>query len=457
MYNKVFAVLSKDVIDKYNVPSPRYTSYPTILHWNKMELSSAELRAQLTRSFLLTNDFKTSVYVHLPYCENLCTFCGCHKHITKNHDVEKPYVDAVIEEWRMYNRLAPKTIQVEELHLGGGTPTFFSATELKRLIKAITIGSGASRNFSFEGHPNHTSKQQLETLYDLGFRRVSFGVQDYDAKVQKAINRIQDFKTVEKVTNQARKIGYESVSHDLVFGLPFQTMNCIKKSIELTLQLMPDTISLYSYAHVPWVKGTGQRGFSDEDIPKGKVKRELYEYAKNELIHAGYEEIGMDHFGLPNEKMTKAMHQKKLHRNFMGYTTSSTNRLIGLGVSAISEHDFGYAQNVKSIKAYHEKILNNEIPVFKGHIHTAIDKMMKKHILSLMCNLETEYCPNSVLKNKENDFKSLLKSFEQDGIIEWDGKKIKMTEGGKPFVRNVCMSLDPYIMDNQGKRFSQSV
>jgi oxygen-independent coproporphyrinogen-3 oxidase len=422
-----------------------------------MDFSNAELSAQLTRSFLVSKDYKTSVYIHLPYCESLCTFCGCHKHITKNHEVEKPYIDAVIDEWKMYNRLSPQTLAVEELHLGGGTPTFFSASELKRLVEAITIGKSSKKNFSFEGHPNHTSKDQLKTLFDLGFRRVSFGVQDYDAKVQKAINRIQDYETVKRVTDQAREIGYESVSHDLVFGLPFQTMDCMKKSISLTLKLMPDTISLYSYAHVPWVKGTGQRGFSDNDMPNGKAKRELYEYAKKELLHAGYEEIGMDHFGLPNEKMTIAMHDKKLHRNFMGYTTSSTNRLIGLGVSAISEHDFGYAQNVKTIKEYHEKIQNNKIPVFKGHIHSAIDKTMKKHILSLMCNLETEYCENSILKEKENDFKSLLKGFEKDGIIAWDGRTIKMTEDGKPFVRNVCMSIDPYMKENQGKRFSQSV
>ena len=450
-------MLSKEVINKYNVASPRYTSYPTILHWNKMEFTSAELGAQLTRSFLISNDTKTSVYVHLPYCESLCTFCGCHKHITKNHTVEKPYIDAVIDEWKMVNRLSPSTLTVEELHLGGGTPTFFSAEELKRLVEAITIGSAEVKNFSFEGHPNHTSFDQLKILFDLGFRRVSFGVQDYDPKVQKAINRVQEFETVKRVTDQARAIGYESVSHDLVFGLPFQNLNCMRKSIALTLSLMPDTISLYSYAHVPWIKGTGQRGFSEADIPSGKTKRELYEYAKKELLEAGYEEIGMDHFGLPNEKMTIAMHEKKLHRNFMGYTTSSTNRLIGLGVSAISEHDFGYAQNVKSVKEYLQTIAKNKIPVFKGHVHSAKDKMMKKHILSLMCNLETEYCPNSVLQEKEANFKSILKSFENDGIIEWEGRKIKMTEDGKPFVRNVCMSIDPYMKENQGERFSKSI
>jgi oxygen-independent coproporphyrinogen-3 oxidase len=450
-------VLSQKIIEKYNVPSPRYTSYPTILHWNRMEFTDGELGAHLTRSLLTSSDFRTSVYVHLPYCDSLCTFCGCHKHITKNHGVEKPYIDSVIEEWRMYNRISPQSLKVEELHLGGGTPTFFSVSELERLIKAITSNETSSRNFSFEGHPNHTSEEQLKKLFELGFRRVSFGVQDYDATVQKAINRIQDFETVKRVTVQAREIGYESVSHDLVFGLPFQTIRCMETTIDLTLELMPDTISLYSYAHVPWVKGTGQRGFSEKDIPTGKEKRDLYEYAKTRLLEVGYVEIGMDHFGLPNEKMTIAMKEKKLHRNFMGYTTSSTNRLIGLGVSAISEHDFGYAQNFKSVKDYHQKIENGEIPVFKGHVHSARDKMLKKHILSLMCNLETNYCPNSVLNDRTGNFKLALKNFEKDGIIEWNGRIIKITEDGKPFVRNVCMALDPYIINKEKNRFSQSV
>ncbi len=450
-------MLSKEIIEKYNVPSPRYTSYPTILDWNKPDFSDAELAAQLTRSFLTDNDFRTSVYVHLPFCESLCTFCGCHKHITKNHGVESPYIDALIAEWKMYNRLSPKTLQVEELHLGGGTPTFFSANELKRLVEAITIGGAKAVNFSFEGHPNHTSEEQLQTLYDLGFRRVSFGVQDYDETVQKAINRIQCFNTVRDVTEKARAIGYESVSHDLVFGLPFQTMDCMERTIANTLELMPDTISLYSYAHVPWVKGTGQRGFSEEDIPNGKEKRALYEYAKEQLLQAGYEEIGMDHFGLPTERMTIAMKNKELHRNFMGYTTATTNRLIGLGVSAISEHEFGYAQNVKSVKDYHQKIDEAIFPVFKGHVHSSRDKIMKKHILSLMCNFETVYCENSVLKWNEQAFSKRMNNFVKDGIIKWDGRTIRVTDDGKPFVRNVCMSLDPYMTAASGNRFSKSV
>jgi oxygen-independent coproporphyrinogen-3 oxidase len=244
----------------------------------------------------------------------------------------------------------------------------------------------------------------------------------------------------------------------LVFGLPLQELTDMKESIEKTIRLKPDTISLYSYAHVPWVKGTGQRGFSDKDLPSGDEKRALYEYAKQALLSVDYIEIGMDHFGLPTEPLTQAMLKGELNRTFMGYTTSATKRSIGLGASAISEYDFGYAQNVKSIKEYHEKINDNELPVFKGHIHTYLDKSLKKHILSLMCNFETKYCPNSYIEQNLDIFATAFKEFEKDGILKWDNGHLRITKDGRPFVRNVCMSFDPYAAQKTNKpRFSKSV
>jgi oxygen-independent coproporphyrinogen III oxidase len=451
-------MLSKEIIEKYNVQSPRYTSYPTILDWNQPELDVERFKKTLSSTLHQNPDRKVSVYIHLPFCESLCTFCGCHKHITKNHQVEEPYIAALMKEWDMYRDLIGEDMEVEELHLGGGTPTFFSAEHLKVLIEHITKNRAEKVHYSVEGHPNHTSEEQMQLLYDLGFRRISFGVQDYDPIVQKAINRIQSFEQVKLVTDLARKIGFTSVSHDLVFGLPLQTMEAMKKTVANTLQLRPDNISLYSYAHVPWVKGTGQRGFSEEDLPTGEEKRLLYEYAKNALIQAGYEEIGMDHFGLPTEPMTIAMHNKTLNRNFMGYTTAKTERLIGLGVSAISEYPFGYAQNVKSVKEYHQAIENEELPVFKGHFHSLRDQAVKKHIKSLMCNFETEYCPSSWIAENEIKFSDSFNEFVRDGIIEKTDNSIRITDDGRPFVRNVCMTIDPYAegMENR-KRFSQSV
>lgn len=448
-------MLPNSIVEKYNVSTPRYTSYPTILDWNQKEVIELEVIEKIKNS-LVKDSSPSSVYIHLPFCEQMCTFCGCHKYITKNHSVEEPYINKLIKEWEMYEGFAGGDISVAELHLGGGTPTFFSTKELKRLLNKVTKNRPDKVNYSFEGHPNYTSEEQLKTLYNLGFSRVSFGVQDYDPIVQKAINRVQTFENVKYVTELARKIGYKSISHDLVFGLPFQKLESMKFSIKKTLELKPDNISLYSYAHVPWVKGTGQRGFSNIDLPSGSEKRELYEYAKSKLLESGYLEIGMDHFGLPSEPMTKAMLNKKLKRNFMGYTTSKTNRLIGLGASAISEHDFGFVQNEKNIKLYQEQVKSNKLPIFKGHYHSKEDKILKKHIHELMCDLETKI-DNDLIKSKITSKSSEFNAFIKDGIIGLEEDKIKITKRGKPFVRNVCMTIDPYNQNRKEQKFSKSV
>lgn len=450
-------MLSEEIINKYNISSPRYTSYPTILDWNRMEFSAAEFAPIFVKAEQ-NKHHSTSVYVHLPFCESLCTFCGCHKHITKQHSVEAPYIDAVIKEWQMYEKLNGESIQVDEIHLGGGTPTFFAAAQLKRLIEAIKVKVGPDPLFSFEGHPNHTSDEQLQTLYDLGFRRVSFGVQSYSPIVQKAINRIQPFETVEKVTIASRKAGFTSISHDLVFGLPMQTMEDMMDTIAKTIQLKPDAISLYSYAHVPWVKGTGQRGFSEEDLPSGDEKKALYDKSKDQLLAHGYVEIGMDHFALPSDILAIALRGGALNRTFMGYTTNTTDRMIGLGASAISEYGFGYAQNVKSTRGYHGMIDAGELPIAKGHVHSETDATLKEHVTQLMCQFKTTFADDEWMKNHVSTFKETLDEFQKDGIIEWNENEIIVTEDGKPFSRNVCMTLDPYAnkIPTQG-RFSKSV
>ncbi|PKR79777.1 oxygen-independent coproporphyrinogen III oxidase [Brumimicrobium salinarum] len=450
-------MLSEEIINKYNVSSPRYTSYPTILDWNRMEFSELEFKPEFIKSEQNKNH-STSVYVHLPFCESLCTFCGCHKHITKQHSVEAPYIDAVIKEWQMYEKLNGEAIQVDEIHLGGGTPTFFAAEQLKRLIEAIKVKTGPDPLFSIEGHPNHTSDEQLKVLSDLGFRRVSFGVQSYSPIVQKAINRIQPYEQVEKVTIASRKAGFTSISHDLVFGLPMQTMEDMMDTIDKTIHLKPDAISLYSYAHVPWVKGTGQRGFSEEDLPSGDEKRALYEKSKERLLEEGYVEIGMDHFALPSDMLAVALKEGRLNRTFMGYTTNITDRMIGLGASAISSYPFGYAQNIKSTRGYHGKIDANELPIVKGHIHTQTDAILKDHVTQLMCQFKTTFADDDWMKAHVMSFKEEINDFQKDGIIEWNENEIVVTEDGKPFSRNVCMTLDPHAnkMPSKG-RFSKSV
>ena len=437
--------MQSSLVQKYNVPGPRYTSYPTVPYWEENTFSYSNWKKSLIETFNQSNSTDgISLYIHLPFCESLCTFCGCHKRITKRHEVENPYIKAVLKEWELYCDLFDEKPLIKEIHLGGGTPTFFSPENLKTLIDGITKESIIAKDheFSFEGHPNNTSREHLQTLYNLGFRRVSFGVQDYSEKVQKAIHRIQPFHNVAKVTLWAKEIGYTSISHDLVFGLPFQTLEDVLDTIDKTNSLHPDRLAFYSYAHVPWIKGNGQRGFNDEDVPKDDAKRQLYEQGKIQLAKHGFHEIGMDHFALENDSMFTSFKEGKLHRNFMGYTTTNTKLMIGLGVSSISDSWTAFAQNEKVLEDYYARLDKDEIPVYRGHILNNEDLIIRRHILNIMCQFQTSW------HNKSDQFPELeavvesLKEMEKDGLLQFNKNQLIVLEEGKPFVRNICMAFD---------------
>jgi len=433
------------LIQKYNVPGPRYTSYPTVPYWEEHGFSVDQWKKTLQQSFTESNAKEgISLYIHLPFCESLCTFCGCHKRITKRHEVEHPYIEAVLKEWKLYCELFLEKPLIKEIHLGGGTPTFFSAENLQRLIKGILTRAKIAEHyeFSFEGHPNNTSRLHLQSLYDLGFRRVSFGVQDYAEKVQNAIHRIQPFHNVAKVTFWAKEIGYTSISHDLVFGLPFQSLENIVDTIEKTKSLSPDRLAFYSYAHVPWIKGNGQRGFKDEDVPKDDEKRKLYEIGKQLLAKKGYHEIGMDHFAKKKDSMYTAFQEGKLHRNFMGYTASKTQVMIGLGVSSISDSWYAFAQNEKTLEDYYARLDKNEIPVYRGHLLTNEDLIIRQHILNLMCQFTTSWDETHSYFSELPEVLTQLEEMEHDGLLILQHNTITVTEKGKPFVRNICMAFD---------------
>ena len=418
--------MSQSLIQKYNVAGPRYTSYPTVPYWDLESFSLEGWKASLQQAFRESNATEgLSLYIHLPFCESLCTFCGCHKRITKRHEVESPYIKAVLKEWSLYLELLGSKPIIKELHLGGGTPTFFSPEHLNDLISGILANAELAENyeFSFEGHPNNTTEAHLTTLYNLGFRRVSYGVQDYNLSIQKAINRVQPFENVKRATDLARKIGYTSVGHDIIFGLPFQTEADVIETINKTKVLMPDRIAFYSYAHVPWIKGNGQRGFKTSDLPTPDAKRLQYETGKQYFEAADYVEIGMDHFALKSDSLYKAMEQHTLHRNFMGYTASKTKAMIGLGVSSISDSWYGFAQNVKSNEEYYKLLAQDIIPVFKGHILNNEDLIIRKHILNLMCNFETQWVDEALIFSELPEVLIKLKEFELDGLLQFESKK----------------------------------
>lgn len=429
------------LIEKYNTSAPRYTSYPTVPYWDNTSFTEAQWKESFIRTY--KNQKKLSLYIHLPFCESLCTFCACHKRITINHQFEVPYIEAVLKEWHMYRSLLKEAPEIEEIHLGGGTPSFFSPENLKELIEGILSVSKISptHEFSFEGHPNNTTETHLKTLYDLGFRRVSFGVQDYDHAVQVAINRLQPFENVKKVTELARQIGYTSISHDLVYGLPFQNTEQFEKTIRKTIELSPDRLSLYSYAHVPWLKGNGQRGFDENNLPSAAVKRQLYELGRMIFEENGYAEVGMDHFARPTDSLFKAAYEGLLNRNFMGYTTSQSKCMLGLGVSAISDSWTALSQNTKSLDEYIHLTKNHIFPLLHGHIQSDTDMLWRNYIQNLMCTFETEFSSNNL---NQEQVQQLL-DLQEDGILVLTDNKVRVTEEGRAFIRNVCTVFDKYI------------
>ncbi|CCH00576.1 oxygen-independent coproporphyrinogen III oxidase [Fibrella aestuarina BUZ 2] len=459
------------LIAKYNVPGPRYTSYPTVPFWNTAAFDHTVWQDRLTTAFAMDNYADgISLYIHLPYCESLCTFCACHKHITRNHAVEKPYIDALLAEWALYCDWLPERPRLAELHFGGGTPSFFSPQELQRLLTGlfeladpVEASSSGGPDFGWEGHPNNTTAAHLQTLFDGGCRRVSFGVQDYDPVVQRAIHRVQPFENVRRVTEEARAIGYTSISHDLVFGLPFQRPDSIRQTVAQTLTLRPDRIAFYSYAHVPWIGNSsgafGQRGFQDADLPTGEAKRELYEIGRELLLAAGYVEIGMDHFALPHDSLHVALQNGTLHRNFMGYTTTRTDMLIGLGVSAISDIGTAFMQNDKDLRRYQERVLAGQFPINRGHLLTDEDSQVRQQILDIMCRFGTVWATNELSVGERTQLLMQLSEFRADGLIDFDETHLWVTPEGRPFLRNICMVFDRHLARSQRteRLFSQTV
>jgi len=446
---------------KYNVPGPRYTSYPTVPFWNTETFDNQQWEANLCRAFKATNaDEGISVYIHLPFCESLCTYCGCTKRITVNHGIEMPYIESVIKEWELYLKLFKETPKIKELHLGGGTPTFFSADNLARLMDVFhqTAIIASDSVLSIEAHPQSTTTEKLEVLFERGFKRLSLGIQDFDKTVQRAIHRIQSFEEVENITELAREIGFTSINFDIIYGLPHQNLDSITDTIQKTALLMPDRIAFYSYAHVPWV-AKGQRGYSESDLPTGEAKLQLYLKGREMLMETGYHDIGMDHFALPNDELFLAANQGTLHRNFMGYTPFGTTLTVGLGMSAISDSWTAYAQNVKSVETYQQMVDAGQLPLLRGHILSSEDQTTRKRILDIMCRHQTQL---PEWGDEDEQLEPMLKQLgilEADGLIELTASGIAVTGIGQAFLRNICMVFDGYLNDKQTPKnmFSSTV
>jgi len=445
-----------DLFAKYDVPAPRYTSYPTVPFWSDMP-TTEEWLTEFEKAFD-EGSATWSLYFHLPFCESLCTFCACNTVITRNHNREIGYKELLLKEWGYYVERIPNLRERPLLgvHLGGGTPTFFAPENLRQILQPILSQANIDQErfeASVEVHPGHTSREHLITLRELGFTRISIGVQDFDPEVQRIVNRNQPYEVTKTCTEMARELGYTSVNYDLIYGLPKQTLERFSESVEKVIELRPDRIALYSFALVPWIK-PAQRSYTDEDIPKAGEKRALYEMAREKLEAAGYIEIGMDHFALPHDGMAKAQREGSLHRNFQGYTETRTSVLLGLGVSAISETPTCFHQNEKAFPVYERRVNQGEIPTFRGHLLSEEDRELREQILKFMTRFEV-----GLRDDQADDARQFLSSLVDDGLVEIHDQKMMLTERGRPFLRNACMFFDYRLrrQQPQAKTFSQAL
>lgn len=451
-------ISTQSLLEKYDVPAPRYTSYPTVPYWTDDAPAETDWRSRLEAAF--DRDSRLSLYIHLPFCEQLCTYCGCNKHITRNHTVEAPYLETVLAEWRLYRECMPAPPVLRELHLGGGTPTFFQPENLRRLVEGIlshvTVADDAQ--FSFEAHPNGTTREHLLVLHDLGFRRISVGVQDFDDDILRLIHRFQTRDQVERLTEMARNMGYDSVNYDLIFGLPKQRKSHIFKTVAEIHRLLPDRIAFYSYAHVPWLKN-GQRAYDERDLPAAAEKRDLYETGCALLEAEGYTDIGLDHFALPHDGLYQAARNGTMHRNFMGYTEVYTPLSIGLGASAISDVGTAFMQNIKTVAEYEATVRAGQLPLLRGHFLDAQDRCLRRHILNLMCRYRTDWYLPAQQTPALAEAVGRLAELEADGLVEIGPFSVIVTEAGKAFLRNICMAFDAryWAKTPSGQVFSKAV
>ena len=443
--------ISRQLLNKYNVPGPRYTSYPTVPFWDDTPTEAQwvqSLDAALTAA--RSNNVGAALYVHIPFCRRLCTYCGCNNRITRKPGVAEPYVKAVLKEYEIYlEKLGTAKLPISEIHLGGGTPTYLTPDELYVLITGIRQNADIldDAEFSIEADPRVTTMEHLIVLRDLGFTRLSLGIQDFDPVVQKVVNRVQSADMVETLTEQARALGFVSINYDLIYGLPLQTASSVRNTILAVNDMRPDRISFYSYAHVPWIK-PAHRNFTEEDLPGGDEKRALYELGRNLLEDFGYREIGMDHFALESDSLWRAVREKTLHRNFMGYISRQVTPLIGLGVSAIGDSWDVFAQNEKQLERYVERVNQGELPIERGHVLTGQDKLLRGHILNLMTRLETSWSDEERAPFMDS-LPQRLAELLNDRLIQLDDNSCRIRPEGLPFIRNICMAFDCRLVNQE--------
>ncbi|HEX4376728.1 MAG TPA: oxygen-independent coproporphyrinogen III oxidase [Steroidobacteraceae bacterium] len=450
------------LLAKYDVPGPRYTSYPSVPYWETApdEVQWLELlqqafdartvdpgpvdRGPVDASQRTDAAQGAALYVHIPFCQSLCTFCGCNTRITRSHSIVGPYIDTLLAELDIYRqRLGVSRLPVSELYLGGGTPTFLTQAELTRLMEGLfaRITPGADLSASVEIDPRVTHADQLELLARFGFRHLSAGVQDFDPRVQAIVNREQSEHQTRETIDAARRFGFQTISLDLIHGLPLQSAASVNMTMDTVSRLRPERIALYAYAHVPWIK-PGQRRFTENELPEEEQRRALYELARLRLAAEGYHEIGLDHFALASDPLWQAQRAGMLNRNFMGYSSLRAQPLIGLGVSSMGDAGSALVQNDKDLQPYQDAVASGQLPLQRGHLLTTEDRVLRGHILRLVTRFETRWEQACEQTPYLADIAARLAEPQRDGLVVLDAHGCRVTETGRPFLRNLCMAFD---------------
>ena len=457
----------KSLIQRYDKAGPRYTSYPTAVqfHENFTEqdyIQSAESTNLLHRQ---GEPHPLSLYFHIPFCSKVCFFCGCNKVVTKFRDRAAPYLERLHQEIALHAKLYDDDRTVDQLHWGGGTPTFISHEEMQALMaetrRHFKLHDDDSGEYSIEIDPREIDGETLKVLRQLGFNRISLGVQDFDPKVQQAVNRIQPEAQTMGAINGARELGYKSISVDLIYGLPFQSVSSFNTTLDRIIELSPDRLSVFNYAHLPEMFKP-QRRINEEDLPSPQEKLEILHQAIDKLTTAGYVYIGMDHFAKPDDELAVAQREGKLYRNFQGYSTHAECDLIAMGITAIGKVGNSFSQNVKTLEQYYEAIDSGHLPIYRGLTLSNDDLLRQKVISELICHFELDFA--SIEKNFGIEFSKYFateleefKTMQKDGLLSVDSAKIIVNPNGRLLIRNICMVFDKYLRQTTKQAYSKVI
>ncbi len=449
-----------ELVTKYNRPGPRYTSYPTAPHFSPEVKETDWSKAIVANN--LSDERDLSLYLHLPFCDTLCYFCGCTNIITRNKDHVETYLNHLLQELELFGKLMNPDRKVVQQHFGGGTPTYLEPDQIRRLGGRLQelFPHAADAEIGCEIDPRGLTREHLVALREVGFNRNSIGVQDFTPQVQKAVNRINSESMLREIVGWHNELGFESLNLDLIYGLPFQTPESFEKTLKAILTFNPDRLAVFSYAHVPWMK-PNQKLIKETDLPSPDLKLAMLKMIIETLTDSGYVYIGMDHFAKVDDELAIAQREKTLQRNFQGYSTKAGVDIYAFGMSSISQVDSIYAQNTKDINLYQDQIKAGTLPIEKGYILTDEDIIRRNVIMRMMCDLEIDF--KNMSRNLNLDFKihfgaelSNLDEFQQDGLIELDSHRLKVTDKGRLFIRNIAMTFDAYLGEGEG-RFSKTI